>query len=189
MIDGLRRLYGGVFGAIENVLNGWFLGLSARLAFSSVLMMYFLNSALTKVGSGFPGSIIPTSGAYAQMLPPVAEQYGYNADKIPFFPWTIIVYAGTYAEFVLPVLILVGLFTRAASLGMIGFIAVMTFVDINFHGLDAKTIGEFFDRIQDAAVVDQRLLWCFPLLYLAVKGPGLISLDAILGGLIKKDEI
>ncbi len=189
MITALMSLYSGVFGALERLTNGWFMGLAARLAFSSALMLFFLNSAATKVGSGFPGSLIPTTNAYAQMLPPIAEQYGYNADKIPTFPYALIVYGGTYAEFILPVLILVGLFTRAASLAMIGFIAVMTYVDINFHGLDAKSIGAFFDRFQDSAIADQRLLWCIPLIYLLLKGPGLLSLDAIFGNIFKKEEI
>jgi putative oxidoreductase len=189
MIDMLRSLHDSFFKGLEGLAKGWFLGLAARLVFSSVLMMFFLNSAATKVGSGFPGALIPTSGAYAQMLPPVAEQYGYNADKIPFLPYGAIVYLGTYAEFILPVLILVGLFTRLSSLAFLGFIGVMTYVDINFHGVDAKAIGEVFDRIQDAAISDQRLLWCFPLVYLLIKGSGVLSLDAILGSLLRKEEI
>ena len=189
MITALKGVYTGLFGAIERLTNGWFMGLTARLAFSSALMMFFINSAMTKVGSGFPDFLIPTVNAYAQMLPPVAEQAGYNADKIPFFPYALIVYGGTYAEFILPVLILVGLFTRAASAAMIGFIAVMTYVDVNFHGADAKTIGVFFDRVQDSVISDQRLLWCIPLIYLILKGPGMISLDAIFGNFFKEEEI
>jgi len=189
MITALKSLYTGIFGAIERLTEGWFMGLATRLVFSSALMMFFLNSAATKVGSGFPASLIPTVNAYAQMLPPVAEQYGYNADKIPFFPYALIVYGGTYAEFILPVLILIGLFTRAASVAMIGFIAVMTYVDINFHGADAKTIGAVFDRVQDSIISDQRLLWCVPLVYLIIKGPGLISADAIVGNFFKEEEI
>ena len=189
MILALKSLYMGFFKALEHLTNGWFLGLAARLSFASVLMMYFLNSAATKVGSGFPGMLIPTSGAYAQMLPPIAEQAGYNADKIAFIPWGLIVYFGTYSEFLLPVLILVGLFTRLSSLAMIGFIAVMTYVDIAFHGSDAKTIGAFFDRFQDAAIADQRLLWCIPLIYLVLKGPGVLSLDAIFGRFFEDEEI
>ncbi len=190
MIDLLRSLYHGVFGTIESIASGWFVGLAARLTFASVLLMYFLNSALTKVGSGFPGSLIASTGAYVQILGEKAfEAYSFNVANVPLFPETLIVYAGTYAEFVLPVLIVIGLFTRAASLGMIGFIAVMTIVDINLHTVDAKTIGELFDRVQDSAIADQRLLWMFPLGYLVIKGPGLVSLDALLGGLIRKNEI
>jgi putative oxidoreductase len=109
----------------------------------------------------------------------VVEAYGYDPSQVPFVPWGIVVYAGTYAEFILPVLIVLGLFTRLASLGMIGFILVQSYVDIAFHGVDDKTIGAWFDRFSDAAILDQRTLWIFLLLTLVVKGAGAISLDAL----------
>ncbi len=158
----------------------WFLGLVARLVFGSVLLVFFLNSALTKVGSGFPGFLIPRDGAYAQILPSVAQSAGYDISKISFFPYGLMVYLGTYAEFVLPILILIGLFTRLSALSMIGFIFVMTYVDIQFHGIDAKAIGAPFDRIHDSMVWDQRLLWIFPLVYLVIRGAGRISVDDVL---------
>lgn len=40
------------------------MGLAARPASSSALMMFFLYSAATKFGSGFPGSLIPTVNAH-----------------------------------------------------------------------------------------------------------------------------
>jgi putative oxidoreductase len=86
----------------------------------------------------------------------------------------------------LPALILVGLFTRLSSLAMIGFIVVMSYVDITGHGLDAKSIGAMFDRVQNAVIYDQRLLWVFPLVYLAVKGGGAVSLDALLCRVLAK---
>jgi len=181
VIQTLRSLYEGLFGTLQRLTEDWLLGLAARLAFSSVLFFYFLNSAMTKVGSGFPGVLIPQSGAYAQILPAIAERYNYDASQIPMLPYGLIVHAGTYAEFILPVLILLGLFTRAASAAFIGFIGVMSYVDIAFHGADAKTIGAVFDRVQDSAILDQRILWVFPLLYLMIRGPGLISLDAVFG--------
>lgn len=177
----LIGIYKGLFGALERIAGDWFLGLAARMVFSSVLLMYFLNSAATKVGSGFPDMLIPTAGAYAQILPSVTESVGYDVSQIPFFPYGLIVYLGTYAEFVLPVLVLVGLFTRAAAVGMLGFLAVMTYVDINFHHVDAQTIGAFFDRVATAPIADQRLMWCFPLVYLVLRGPGAVSLDYLLG--------
>jgi len=154
--------------------------------FSSVLLFYFINSAMTKVGTGFPGMFIVQDNTYGQMFPKLFEAVEYDASKIAAFPYAIIAYAGTYAEFILPVLILIGLFTRAAAIGMIGFLAVMTLTDVTGHG--AK-IGGFFDRFQDAAIADQRLLWLFPLIYLVVRGPGLISLDAIFGRMFRRDEI
>ncbi|MGI9451697.1 MAG: DoxX family protein, partial [Geminicoccaceae bacterium] len=87
----------------------------------------------------------------------------------------------TYAEFILPVLIILGLFTRLAALGMIGFVVVQSYVDVVFHGADEKTIGGWFDQLSDATILDQRTLWVFLLVYLVVRGPGLISLDTVLG--------
>jgi putative oxidoreductase len=181
-MSALINLYTGIFGALQRFLEDWFLGLAARLIFASVLLFYFLNSALTKVGSGIPGSFIPSTGAYAQILPKLTESVGYDVSQIAFFPYGLMVWAGTYAEFILPVLIVAGLFTRAAALGMIGFIAVMTYVDITAHAVDAEAIGAFFDRLNNAPIADQRLMWAFPLLYLVLRGPGAISLDWIFGG-------
>ncbi len=177
LINGLTRLHNGVFGFFERLLNGWFLGLLARIVFSSVTLLFFWNSAKTKL-SGGPFNL--STGAYAQIFPKKFEAAGYDADAMSALD-TAVVFAGTYAEFILPALILIGLFTRASAVGMIGFIAVMSIVDINGHGLDAKSIGAMFDRIQDGVVADQRLLWIFPLIYLAVKGAGAISLDAVFG--------
>lgn len=183
MLRMLIAAYTTAFGFVERVTQDWLPGLAARLVFSSVLMMFFLNSAKTKVGAGFPDLLIPQSGAYAQMLPKVAEAAGYNVSKIDFFPYKLIVLAGTYAEFILPVLILVGLFTRGAAVAFIGFISVMSYIDVFGHGATAETIGALFDRIHDSPILDQRLLWLFPLLYLAIKGPGRLSLDWLLLGL------
>jgi len=169
-----------LFGMLSRLAGDWFLGLTARLVFSSVLLAFFLNSATTKLGSGFPGVFVAKVGAYAQIVPPIAEAVTYDVGKIAFIPWGLIVHLGTYAEILLPLMILAGLFTRASSLAMIGFLAVMTYVDIRFHGIGADTIGAFFDRVHDSAVSDQRLLWLFPLVYLALKGGGRLSLDALL---------
>jgi putative oxidoreductase len=179
MIGLLVNVYNGMFSALQRWTEDWLPGLAARFVFASVLLFYFLNSVATKVGSGL-GAFVPTTNAYAQILPKVMEQVGYDASKVAVFPYGIIVYAGTYAEFALPLLIVAGLFTRAASLGMLCFIAVMSYVDIFQHGVDAKTIGALFDRVPDQAIADQRLLWAFPLLYLVVRGAGAISLDALL---------
>lgn len=168
-------------GLIESRLEGWFLGLAARFVFAAVLLVYYLNSAATKVGEGIAGFFSVGDNAYFQILPSVVEAYGYDASQVPFFPWDLIVIAGTYAEFLLPLLIVLGLFTRLAALGMIGFTLVQSYVDIAFHGADAKTIGAWFDRLSDAAILDQRALWVFLLTYLVVKGAGALSLDRVLG--------
>ena len=184
MITKLISLHGRIFGLAEAKLDGWFLGLLARFVFAAVLLVYYLNSAATKVGEGVAGFFSVGPNAYFQILPSVVEAYGYDATQVPFFPWDLIVIAGTYAEFLLPLLIVLGLFTRLASLGMIGFIVVQSYVDIAFHGADAKTVGAWFDRFSDAAILDQRTLWVFLLVYLVVQGAGAISLDHVLGRII-----
>lgn len=180
MIARLSQLHARVFEKVEARLDGWFLGLLARFAFAAVLLVYYLNSAATKVGDGILGFFSVGANAWFQILPPVVEAYGYDVSQVPFFPWDIVVYAGTYAEFILPVLIVLGLFTRLAALGMIAFILVQSYVDIAFHGVDEKTIGAWFDRFSDAAILDQRTLWVFLLLTLVVKGAGALSLDWVL---------
>lgn len=180
MIARLISLHDGVFSAIESRADGWFAGLLARIVFAAVLLVYYLNSAATKVGEGIAGFFTVGDNAYFQILPSVVEAYGYDASQVPFFPWDLIVIAGTYSEFVLPILIVLGLFTRLAALGMIGFTLVQSYVDIAFHGVDAKTIGAWFDRFSDAAILDQRALWVFLLMYLVLKGAGALSLDSLL---------
>jgi putative oxidoreductase len=177
MITRLTALHGHIFGLAEARLDGWFLGLFARFVFAAVLLVYYLNSAATKVGEGIAGFFSIGDNAYFQILPSVVEAYGYDASQVPFFPWDLIVIAGTYAEFVLPLLIVLGLFTRLAALGMIGFIVVQSYVDIAFHGADSATVGRWFDRLPDAAILDQRALWVFLLVTLALKGAGAVSLD------------
>ena len=160
---------------IEQIFAGWFVGLSARLVFLAVLLPYYLNSAATKVGPGLFGVFNPTPGAFAQILPPIAELYVYDTAAIPFFPWHVVTIAGTLAEFILPLLIVAGLLTRLSALGMIGFVVVQTVVDIAFHGAEA---GAWFDR-QAIDLVDQRFLWVFPLVLLVAFGAGRASLDEL----------
>jgi putative oxidoreductase len=175
-------LYRGIFGFIQRVTEDWLLGITVRLIFASTLLVYFLDSAMTKVGNGFPDNLHPTIEAYRQILPLTAEQVSYDLSRIQFFPDGLIVYAGTYAEFAFPIMIVVGLWTRLASLGMIIFIVVMTYVQIYAHQVDAAAIGRFFDVVPDSTIADQRLLWLMPLLYLVIRGPGFLSLDTAFGG-------
>ena len=134
MIRFLAWLYETIFGFFEAVTDKWLLGLGARFVFASVLFMYYFNSAMTKVGSGFPGMFLVQDNTYAQMFPKLYESVGFDASQIAFVPYGLIAYAGTYAEFILPILIIVGLFSRAAALGMIVFIAVQTYVDVTGQG-------------------------------------------------------
>lgn len=180
IIHGIHGLYDGFFSGLQRATDGWFIGLAARAVFASVLLVYFLNSALTKIGPGPFGFLTPSAGAYAQILPKITEAAGYDISAIAFFPYGLIVLLGAWAELLLPVLIVAGLFTRLASLGMIVFIIVMSWVDITGHGVDANAIGAPFDGNPGATIADQRLLWCFLLLVLVLRGAGALSLDALL---------
>ena len=144
-----------------------------------------MNSAGTKVGEGLTGFFMIRDGAYFQIL---TEQglmaYDFDTANVPFH-LDLVVWLGTYMEFLLPVLIVIGLFTRIAAVGMIVFVLVQSFVDINFHGVGIETAGMLFDRDSASLIYDQRTLWVFLLGVLAIKGAGAISLDRILAPLLK----
>ncbi|MXX16729.1 MAG: DoxX family protein [Gammaproteobacteria bacterium] len=173
------------FSSLERNTAPWLPGALARLVFAAVLLVYFLNSALTKTGDGFFGLFMIQDVAYFQILPSVIEQYDFDASQVPFIPWGLIVMLGTYSEIILPILIVIGLFTRLAALGMIGFVLVQSYVDIAFHGVDGKTIGSWFDNLSGAVILDQRALWMFLLIYLVIHGAGMLSLDRLLAGTVE----
>ena len=179
IISRLISLHHAVFGWLERMGDRWLGGLVARFAFAAVLWMYFYSSFRTKVGEGL-GVFSVQDGAYYQIALPAVDAAGGDVSAVAFLPWGLIVHLGTYAEFILPLMVVLGLFTRIAALGMLGFIAVQTLVDVTVHKVDAATIGSWFDRFPDAVILDQRLLWTVPLVFLALKGAGLLSVDALL---------
>ena len=181
-IGSALHLYGQTVERVERATADWLPGLFARFTFLAVLYPYFLNSAMTKVGPGLLGFVQIQPSAYYQIALPAVEAAGGDVSAVPLLPWGLIVIAGTYAEFILPLLLVLGLFTRIAAIGMIGFVAVQTLVDITVHQVDAATIGALFDRFPDSLIADQRLLWLSLFVYLAVRGAGFVSLDAILWG-------
>ena len=148
----------------------------ARLVFAGVLFGYFWASANTKLGDGL---FSLASGAYAQIFPKAFEAVGYDTSRLGLWHW-LVAMAGTCAEFALPVLIVAGLFTRLAALGMIGFIFVQSLTDVFGHGTGAETVGRWFDRAPDALILDQRAFWVFLLAVLVMKGAGPLSADRAL---------
>jgi putative oxidoreductase len=152
----------------------WLLPTLARLVFAGVLLGYFWASAATKIGAGV---FSPSVGAYAQIFPRAMEAAGFDASAMGAWR-TAVVLMGTWAEFLLPALIVLGLLTRLAALGMAGFVVVQSLTDIIGHGAAA---GAWFDRASDAVIADQRGLWVLLLAVLVVKGAGPLSADAILG--------
>lgn len=175
----LISLHNALFDMVERAGN-FLLPLFARFTFAAVLLVYYWNSGLTKLGDGIFGFLSPSIGAYSQIFPRKLEAAGYDVSQFGLFEWAVVT-AGTLAEFALPLLIVIGLATRLASLGMIGFIVVQSLTDIVGHGAtDQKTLGAWFDRLSDGVILDQRLLWIFVLIVLVVKGAGLLSVDALL---------
>ncbi|KIN64408.1 DoxX subfamily protein [Sulfitobacter noctilucicola] len=173
----ILSLYASLSDALDRAA-GWLLPTSARFLFAAILMVYFLNSGLTKIGEGISGIWTPSVGAYAQIFPKALEAAGYDTDALSPFH-TLVVLAGTWAEFLLPAMIVLGILTRLAALGMIGFVTVQSLTDIYGHG-QAGEIGAWFDRFPDAIILDQRALWVFLFLVLVFKGAGPLSFDRAL---------
>jgi putative oxidoreductase len=179
-MDRLISLHNSIFAGVERAGDG-LLPLLCRLIFAGVLFMYFWASGLTKLGDGAFGWLFPSTGAYAQIFPKQMEAVVYDVSQLGVFHW-LVVTAGTWAEFILPVLIVIGLFTRLAALGMIGFVVVQSLTDLYGHGGIAHegTLGAWFDKAPDALILDQRAFWVMILLTLVIKGAGALSLDHIL---------
>lgn len=151
----------------------WALPLAARFIFLAVLAPYFWASAATKF-ENFP--FVLSAGAYGQIFPHAFDAVFFDATQLAL-PYKIIAALGTWAEIILPLAIIMGIFTRGAALGMIGFILVQSATDIWGHGVDAGTIGAWFDRDSGALILDQRAFWALLLLILVLRGAGAVSLD------------
>lgn len=156
----------------------------ARFVFAAVLFMYFINSGLTKIPDGFGSLFSASFNGFAQIYPRVALEVSYDITQASGFQ-KLVILAGTWAEFILPTLIVIGLFTRAAAFGMIGFVVLQSLTDMVGHGAAA---GAWFDNLSDAAILDQRAFWVFVLLYLVFRGAGPLSMDRVLFGGAARDE-
>lgn len=150
----------------------------ARFIFAATMLFYFWNSAGTK-WDGTPFS--PGVGGYAQIFPKAMEAVGYDISQMSIFHWAVVV-AGTLAEYILPLLIVLGLFTRLAALGMIGFVTVQSLTDLYGHGgiEHVETLGKWFDGLPTGAILDQRAFWMLLFVTLVLKGAGPLSLDRLL---------
>ena len=147
----------------------------ARLAFAGALLTYYWRSALTKLGDGPLGFLHPSTGAYAQIFPRQMEAVTYDIDKLTLYHWAV-VEAGMLAEFLLPALIVLGLFTRPAALAMIGFLALQTATDVVAF---QAPFGHWFDG-ETAGLIDQRGFWLLTLISLVLLGGGPLSVDRLL---------
>ena len=145
----------------------------SRLTFARVLLLYFWNSGMIKLGDWLFGFFTPRSGTYAQIFPKAFEVIGYDITQLTVFHWAVVT-SGTIAEFVLPLQIVVGLLTRLSSMAMIVFIVVKSLTDKYGHG---GNLGAWFNKVSSELITDQRAFWIFVLLLLVFKGAGPVSLD------------
>jgi putative oxidoreductase len=118
---------------------------AARLAMAAV----FWLSGRTKVD----GWISVSDNAVTLF----AEEY-----KLPFVAPELAAHAAAYAEHLLPVLLVLGLFTRFSALALLGMTAV---IQVLVYPQAWPT----------------HLTWAVPLMYLAWRGAGPVSLDRALG--------
>ncbi len=180
MLESFNRVGASMSRAGDEILP-----LMARFSFAAVLLVYFWKSGLTKLGDGFFGFLNPSLGAYAQIFPKQMEAVGYDVSQLSFFH-TLVVLAGTWAEFILPLFIVIGLLTRLSALGMIGFIFVQSLTDLYAHGTinDPAVFGAWFDADSASLILDQRTMWVMCLSVLVFKGAGSISVDRALNGML-----
>ncbi len=132
-----------LFGAIPHGL----LALLARL----VMAVIFFKSWLTKVDLA------------TMSIKPATYFLFANEYKLPLLPTDLAAYLTVAAELVLPVLLVLGLFTRYAAAAML----IMTLVIQIFVYPNAYTTHG---------------LWALALLFIMKHGPGPLSLDAMLWG-------
>ena len=175
----LIRLFNQTLNSIDERSSAWLLPTLARLVFAGTLLLYFWKSAATKLGDGALGFLNPSLGAYAQIFPKAMEAAGYDPAQLSILH-KLIVIAGTWGEFLLPLMIVVGLLTRIAALGMIAFVFVQSFVDVTGHGVGGKDLGAWFDSASGSLVIDQRSFWMFLFIVILLKGAGPFSLDRFL---------
>lgn len=137
----LNRLASGVLERVPDTL----IALGARLAVAAI----FFLSGRTKV----EGLLTIKDSTYLLF----AEEY-----RVPLLPTDLAAHLATYAEHALPILLVLGLFTRYAALGLLGMTAVIQL----FVYPDAWPT---------------HLSWATLLLYLVARGGGHLALDRALG--------
>ena len=142
---GILDMWNRATGTLERLVSHDLLALASRFALAAI----FFLSGRTKVD----GILTVTEGTYALFR----EEY-----KVPLLPPEIAAHLATYAEHALPVLLVLGLFTRLSAFGLLGMTAVIQI----FVYPDAWPT---------------HLSWAVPLLYLAGRGAGPLSVDRALG--------
>ncbi len=141
---GVRPLLERITAFIERAIPSWAVGLIARAGIASV----FFLSGRTKVEG-----LLTISPSTVFLF---AEEY-----RVPLLPPELAAHLATYAEHALPILLVLGLATRPAALGLLAMTLV---IQLFVYPSGWPT----------------HLLWAGPLFYLIARGPGAVSLDRVL---------
>ena len=141
----MKRLWNSLAGRLEALIGHELLAVAARLGIGAV----FFLSGRTKVD----GVLTVNESAYTLFR----EDY-----KVPLLPPEFAAHMATYAEHLLPLLLVLGLATRLSALGLLGMTAVIQV----FVYPDAWPT---------------HLTWAVALLYLVGRGAGSVSVDRVLG--------
>jgi putative oxidoreductase len=142
---GLRAAWNRVADRLDRLIGHSVLALAARFSIAGI----FFLSGRTKVDGW-----LAVSDSAVQLF---AEEF-----KLPLLAPEVAAHLATYAEHLFPILLALGLFTRASALALLGMTAVIQI----FVYPDAWPT---------------HLSWAGLLLYLAGRGGGALSLDRVLG--------
>lgn len=167
----LHTLHTRVFGALNSDLVGDVLLLFARLTLAGVFWRSFLTKVETiglfKYTEYINDFAVERAHVKLPALPleiKPAVLYQFEQYNLPILPPGLAAWLATLGEFLLPLGLLFGLFTRMSALGLI----IMTLVI------------ELF--VIDGAFWGTHALWLVMAFYIAAQGPGRISLDHLARG-------
>lgn len=143
-VAGVRRIYNLVAGRLGALIGHDLVAIAARLGIAGV----FWLSGRTKVD----GLLTVSDNAVALF----ADEY-----RVPLLSPELAAHLAAYAEHLFPVLLVLGLFTRASALALLGMTAV---IQVFVYPLAWPT----------------HLVWATSMLYLVGRGGGALSLDRLL---------
>lgn len=135
----------------------WYLAL---LAIRMDVAWQFFKSGLTKI-SGVQWHVI-----FPQFEIGDNTFFLFNDEyHVPLLNPDVAAYIATYTELLMPVLLVLGLFTRGAALML--------------FGLNAVAVISYFSGLWPQGLVDHGI-WALLLATLLLRGPGTVSLDALI---------
>ena len=144
----------GIADGVFRFLDAQSLDLAQILARVSIAIVFW-RSFLTKVNSDAEGFV----GKWLNWeINPTVYFLFEHEYKVPILPHQFAAHMATYAEWLLPMLLVIGLGTRFAAIALLGMTAVIQFFVYPAH-------------------YPEHGLWATALVLLILRGPGVISAD------------